>query len=147
MDVHALIDRAARGERPAVSLIVGSERLFMDRAVAALRKAAVGQGDAWNEDVFHGKSTSAARIVDAARTLPMLGGTRFVLVRAVDEMPDKELDGLASYLKAPVDSTCLVLTAEKLHGSSRIVKAAKQLGYFIDAQPFKISQMREFFQR
>lgn len=147
MDVHALIDRAARGERPLVSLIVGGERLFMDRAVAALRKASVGSGDAWNEDVFQGKTTSAGRILDAARTLPMLGGTRFVLVRAADELADKELDALVGYLNAPIDTTCLVLTAEKLDGRSRFAKAAKQLGYFVDAQPLRQNQMRDFFQR
>ncbi|HKP58034.1 MAG TPA: DNA polymerase III subunit delta [Polyangiales bacterium] len=147
MDVHTLIDRASRGERPNVALIVGSERLFIDRAVAALRKASVGQGDSWNEDVFNGKQTSAARILDAARTLPMLGGTRFVLVRAVDDLADKELDGLTAYLNSPVDSSCLVLTAEKLDGRSKFSKTAKQLGYLVEAQPFKIGQMREFFLR
>jgi DNA polymerase-3 subunit delta len=147
MDVHALIDAASRGERPLVSLIVGTERLFIDRAVAALRRATVGDGDPWNEEVFSGKSTSASRVIDAARTIPMLGGARFVLVRAVDELADKELDNLVAYLNAPVDSACVVLTAEKLDGRARLTKAAKQHGFFVEAQPLKLAAMREFLSR
>ena len=147
MDVHGLIDAAARGERPLVTLIVGSERLFIDRAVAALRRATVGDGDPWNEDLFSGKSTAAARVIDAARTLPMLGGMRFVLVRNIDEMADKELDGLVPYLNAPVDSACVVLTAEKLDGRAKLTKLAKQRGCFVEAQPLKIGMMREFLAR
>src|SRR5262245_43476736 len=147
MDVHALIDAASRGEKPLVSLIVGTERLFIDRAVAALRRATVGEGDPWNEDVFNGKSTSAARVIDAARTIPMLGGARFVLVRAIDELADKEIDNLVPYLNAPVDSAVVALTAEKLDGRSKLVKVAKQKGYFVEAQPLKLPAMREFVWR
>jgi DNA polymerase-3 subunit delta len=147
MDVHALIDAANRGERPLVSVIVGSERLFIDRAVAALRKATVGDGDPWNEEVFNGKSTTAARVIDAARTIPMLGGARFVLVRGIDELADKELENLVPYVNAPVDSACVVMTAEKLDGRSRLTKAAKQRGVFVEAQPLKLPAMREFVWR
>lgn len=147
MDVHDLIDRASRGEYPKVCVIVGAERLFIDRAVAALRKAAVGAGDPWNEQVFHGKSAGGSRVLDAARTLPMMGAVRFVLVRNIDELADKELDQLAPYLSQAADTTCLVLTAEKLDGRSRFTKAAKQQGLLVDAQPLKPHAMREFVAR
>jgi DNA polymerase-3 subunit delta len=145
MDVLELIDRANRGERPLVTVLVGGERLFIDRAVAALRRATVGDGDAWNEDLFQGKSVTAARIIDAARTLPMLGGMRFILVRAIDELDDKQHEALMPYLQAPVDTACVVMTAEKLDGKKRFPKLAKQLGVYVDAQSLKIGAMRDFF--
>src|SRR6201999_447149 len=103
----------------------GSERLFIDRAVSALRKASVGEGDGWYEELFQAKTASAARIVDAARPLPMLGRVRFVLVRGLHELNDKEVDRLAEYMAAPVDSCCLVMTADKLDGRSKLMKLAK----------------------
>ena len=147
MDIHALIDRAEQGHYGSVHVIVGSERLFIDRAVAALRKASIGDGDGWNEELFQAKSASAARIVDAARTLPMLGRVRFVLVRGLHELPDKEVERLAEYLAAPVDSCCLVLTADKLDGRSRIMKLAKQKDLLCEAQPLKLAAMRGFAAR
>jgi DNA polymerase III subunit delta len=147
MDIHALIDQAERGKAGLVHVLVGSERLFIDRAVTALRRASIGAGDGWNEEVFHGKGASGARIVDAARTLPMMAPLRFVLVRSADEMADKELDKLTEYLSEPVDTCCLVVVAEKLDGRSRFMKAAKQKGHLSEAQPIKQGGMRDFLAR
>jgi DNA polymerase-3 subunit delta len=147
VDIQALIESAEQGHYGMVHVIVGSERLFVDRAVTALRKASVAQGDSWNEELFQGKASSAARIIDAARTLPMLGRVRFVWVRAAHELADKELDRLADYVNAPVETCCLVLTADKLDGRSRLAKLAKQRGFLTEAQPLKLAAMRGFVAR
>lgn len=147
MDVHELIERAEQGHFGPVHLIVGSERLFIDRAISALRRATVGEGDAWNEEVFQGKGGSGSRIVDAARTLPMMAKVRLLLVRGADDLADKELEPLAAYFAEPVETACLVLTAEKLDGRSRFAKLAKQKGYLHDAQPLKLAGMRDFLAR
>jgi len=144
VDIHGLIGDAEGGKFGPVQLLVGAERLFIDRAVAALRRASVGEGDPWNEEVFQGKSVSGARIVDAARTLPMLGGNRFVLVRNLHELADKEHERLLEYFAKPVESCCLVLTADKLDGRSKLLKLAKQRGYLYEAQPLKPGAMRGF---
>jgi DNA polymerase-3 subunit delta len=147
VDIQTLIESAEQGRHSTVHLIVGSERLFIDRAVTALRRASVAAGDGWNEEVFQGKGCSAARVIDAARTLPMLGRARFVLVRGVNELADKELERLAEYLAAPVDSCCLVLTAEKLDGRSKLMRVARQKGVLCEAQPLKPAAMRGFAAR
>lgn len=144
MEIQGLIEAAERGKYGPVQLLVGSERLFIDRAVTALRRACVGEGDPWNEEVFQAKTAGATRIVDAARTLPMLGGNRFVLVRGLHELADKEHERLAEYFANPVDTCCLVLTADKLDGRSKLTKAAKQRGYLYEAQPMKPGAMRGF---
>lgn len=147
MEIQTLIESAEQGKFGPVHLIVGTERLFVDRAVAALRRASISEGDAWNEEVFQAKTSSSARIVDAARTLPMLGRARFVLVRGLHDLPEKELDRLLDYVTQPVDSTCLVLTADKLDGRSKLVKLAKQRDFLCEAMPLKPALMRGFASR
>jgi DNA polymerase-3 subunit delta len=147
VDIQALIESAEQGRFGVVHVIVGSERMFIDRAVSGLRRAAVAEGDGWNEEIFQGKGCSASRVIDAARTIPMLGGTRFVLMRGFHELADKELERLAEYLNAPVDSCCLVLTAEKADGRSKLMKLAKQKGFFCEAQALKPAAMRGFAAR
>lgn len=142
-----MIESAEQGSYGPVHLIVGTERLFVDRAVAALRRASVSEGDVWNEEVFQAKGTSAARIVDAARTLPMIGRARFVLVRGLHDLADKEHDRLLEYMSAPVDTSCLVLTADKLDGRSKLMKLAKQRDYLCEATPLKPALMRGFAAR
>ena len=78
MHARELIARVEQGRVPAVAVIVGAERFFVDRAIAALRAAVVGDSAGFNEDAFEGKGGSAARILDAVRTLPMLASQRLV---------------------------------------------------------------------
>jgi hypothetical protein len=42
VEIQELIDAAERGKFGPVQLLVGTERLFIDRAVTALRRACVG---------------------------------------------------------------------------------------------------------
>src|SRR5690606_37855791 len=42
------------------------------------------------------------------------------------------LDALAAYAADPMPSTVLVLSAEKLHGSRRLMRAAKKEGFVVD---------------
>jgi DNA polymerase-3 subunit delta len=145
MHVHQLLSQLQAGRIPTVAVIAGGERFFIDRAVAGLRKAALGEGPAgFNEDVFEGKGTTAARILDAARTLPMLASFRLCLVREADALAPAELDKLAEYLEAPSPSSCVVLVAEKLDGRTRFAKRAQKLELLIDAAPLKASELRGF---
>jgi DNA polymerase-3 subunit delta len=115
--------------------------------VAALRELALpGGGDGFNDEVFHGKSASAVRILDAARTLPMMAARRFVLVRGIDGLSPSELDKLADYLPAPSPSTLRVMIADKLDGRARLAVRARKLGCLIEAGPLKPRDMGGFLQ-
>jgi DNA polymerase-3 subunit delta len=145
--VHAadLVAAVEGGRIPNVALIVGAETFFVDRAVSALRKAVATEGMAGlNEDIFEGRGVSATKVVEAARTLPMLASRRFVLVRDVSALAAPELDKLAEYTAAPYDSCCLVMTAEKLDGRTKLVKRADSAGCFFDASPIKERDLRGF---
>ncbi|MGE0792192.1 MAG: DNA polymerase III subunit delta [Sandaracinaceae bacterium] len=146
MEIGELIDAAREGRFRPVHVLTGSERFLIERAIGLLKRASVGDGIAgFNDDLFHGATSLAGqKIVNAARTLPMMASARFVLVRNVDAMSNDEQQPLAEYLEHPVDSTCLVLTAEKLHASSRLAKAAKSTGALTDAKPLKGAALRRF---
>jgi DNA polymerase III subunit delta len=76
---------------------------------------------AFNVDRLYGGETSAAEVVDAARTLPMMVPRRVVLLLHAERLlnPKKEgdatardLETLESYVKTPLDTCCLVIVAE-----------------------------------
>ena len=78
----------------------------------------------FNVDRLYGGETSAARVVDAARTLPMMVPRRVVLLVHAERLlnPKKDLKKdveadlqfLEDYFKAPVDTCCLVLVADSI---------------------------------
>jgi DNA polymerase III delta subunit len=107
-----VIAAAREGRYQPVHVIVGEETLLIERAIAALRRAAVGEGiPGFNDDSFDGRGLDAGVVVSAARTMPMMADARFVLVRNTDALASKEQESLAAYLDAPSSSACVVLVA------------------------------------
>jgi DNA polymerase-3 subunit delta len=140
-----VIKRASEGSLEPVYVLVGTERLLIERAVVAVRTAVDSMGaSGFNIEIFDGKGLEAARATSAARTLPMMADKRLVLVRRFDAMAPTEQNHLADYLGDPSDTACLVMTADKLDGRSKLGKAAKKAGCLIDAKPLRGRELREF---
>ena len=88
MTLDELIRSARAGKLLPVCVLSGTERVLIERAVDALRSAALADGiPGFNEDVFQGQGLSAQSLLSAARTMPMMAKMRFVLVRNLDAMP------------------------------------------------------------
>jgi len=121
----------ARGRVAAVYLLSG-ERLLVDRIVAALRELVPAAQRAFNYDVFDADRLDAGAVVQAARTLPMMGKRRVVLVRGAGGLAAGELDKLAPYVAAPAPETVLVMTAEKFDTRLKFFAAAKKAGAVVD---------------
>jgi len=145
----AEIDKALQeldtGKVRPVLVLVGTETLLVERAIAAAKKATVGsQGIAgFNEDLFQGDQTDGRTVVNAARTMPMMADRRFVLVRRVDAMRGDSHAVLADYLKDPAPEACVVLVAAKLDGNGKLSRAAKKAGARFDAKPLKLPAVRQ----
>jgi DNA polymerase-3 subunit delta len=76
---------------------------------------------AFNTDRLYGGESTGATVVDAARTLPMMVPRRVVILLHAERLltPKRESDAttrdlgvVEHYVKAPVDTCCLVLVAE-----------------------------------
>ncbi|MCB9594352.1 MAG: DNA polymerase III subunit delta [Sandaracinaceae bacterium] len=145
-DIGPVIEAARAGTFAPVHVLLGTERFLIERAIGLLRRASLGDGPpGFNDDVFHGAAgLSGAKVVAAARTLPMMARARFVLVRDVDKMSNGDQQAIAEYIPTADDSTCLVLVAEKLHGSGKLLKAAKAAKVIAEAQPMKGPALSRF---
>ncbi len=154
------IEKSAKnGKLLPIYLFVGDERLLRDRAIEAVRQAALGTGiAAFNEDKFTAGETSVDKIVSAARTVPMMAPKRYVLVRSLerwdkqkageDDAPSDDddkstspLDELNDYAKAPIDSTVVVLVATKLDGRRRLVALARKSGFLVECNPLGAEEL------
>lgn len=141
-----VIQELGAGQVRPVYLVTGEERYFRQRVVEAVRRAVLGNLDAsLNEDQFVAGEVDARLVVSAARTLPMFGPRRLVMVRGLErwdakteseseESPSsgtKPLDVLADYAAAPSDRTTLLLVADKIDNRRRLVTAAKKDGCLV----------------
>lgn len=145
------IARAERGDLLPVWLLTGEERLLRDQALAAITRAALAGGLAeLNLDKFTAGETPVDKVLAATRTVPMMAKKRVVLVRGLERWDASAaeaatnddgggggktippLDRLAEYAKAPIDTTCVILVAQKLDGRRKLVTLAKKGGFVVD---------------
>jgi DNA polymerase-3 subunit delta len=141
----AALAEAKAGKLRPVYVVAGEERLLRERVVAELRAAALGNGvAAFNEDKFTAGETSIDAVLSAVRTVPMMAPKRFVLLRSAERWEAGEgddaaktspLDDLAEYVKQPIDSTCLVVSATKLDGRRKLATTSKKLGVLVACDP------------
>jgi DNA polymerase-3 subunit delta len=165
---EALAEAASGTLRP-VYLVLGEERLLVDRVVQALRdRAAKGGIAGFNEDKFTAGEAKIETILSACRMLPMMAPLRTVLVRGLDRWEKREgddeapkasaagkkgkveqspLDDLADYTKDPPPSTVLLLVAPKLHGQRRLVTAAKKGGFLVACDPLARADLPRWIER
>jgi DNA polymerase III subunit delta len=153
------IKKAERGELLPVWLVVGEERMLRDQVIAAITKAALAGGlPEFNHDKFTAGETGVEKVIGATHTVPMMAKKRVVYVRGLERWDtaasagsgDGEesggkalppLDRLAEYAKAPIDSTTLILVAQKLDGRRKIVALAKKAGFVVDCAQIEPRQL------
>ncbi len=110
-------------------LVVGAEPLLRDDALEAIQLATLADGPSdFDCERLDGETVTAAALLDAVGTLPVLAPRRLVVLREPESTRAKArglTDALADALAALKDSrdTVLVVLAEKVDGRSRWVKA------------------------
>jgi DNA polymerase-3 subunit delta len=149
MTPEEAIKKAEQGDLLPVWLVVGEERILRDQVIAAITKAALAGGlPDFNHDKFTAGESDVDKVLGATRTVPMMAKKRVVYVRGLerwdtnaaasdgDDGPSSKalppLDRLAEYAKAPIDSTTLILVAQKIDGRRKLVALAKKQGFVVD---------------
>jgi len=104
-----------QGSISPVYFFVGDEDALIDDALASLEgKIFISpESMAFNRDVVMSCSGDGERILSLARAFPLLVKRRLVVVREADKLSQQDWDSLASYLKNPPLSACLVFVLEK----------------------------------
>src|SRR3989441_3043709 len=137
--LYELKRQLAAGDFASLYLIVGEEAVLRDDAVAAIWAAVLGLDEAnvgvFNSDVVYGDETEAAEILTLCGHLPMFATRRLVVVKEVGALVAREAERLLPYLRAPVETTCLVLTGGKVDGRVRFFQALRQAAVSVDCAP------------
>ena len=146
IDRYQELMRALRaGSLQPVYFLAGEERLLVDRVLLAVRKAALADGLAeFNHDQLTAGAAGAAGIIQAARTVPMMGERRLVEVRETEALKAPELEKLLPYLEEPVDSTVLVFLADKVDARLKFFKALDRKGFLARFDPVRGTPLLRF---
>jgi len=153
----------AQGKADPVYLIVGDDEAEMSRLSGEVSALVEDDLRAFNLERMYAsdRSVTPASIVESARTFPMMGDRRVVIVlraekilkpkrrgKAVeeneltteDEEPSGDVDALEAYVKAPEPRTTLVFVAADVDRSRRLYKAIQKNATIVECWGLKGSK-------
>ncbi|MDP2210270.1 MAG: DNA polymerase III subunit delta [Candidatus Aquicultor sp.] len=111
-----------------VYLIHGDKKLI-DEALARLKKRISAQFDLdFNYDQFNGAEVSAAKVIQAANTLPFMSEKRLVVVKNAEKLSRDDAGQLAEYAEKPSEFACVVFVSNSANKTSRLYKAVEKTG-------------------
>ena len=131
-EARDLLSEIAKGDLAPIYCLHGSERFLVDRAVAAIRQAVLGNASGaagFDHDVFDLKETPLGQVIAAARTLPMWSKRRLVVASGIDGVKADHLEPLVGYAADPNPRGCLVLVGDKVDGRLRAFLALRKAGF------------------
>ena len=134
-------------ELSPVYLLHGDEGYLVSRVTARLIEIALaGAPKDFNLDYFRAGEIDPARIRDMAYTLPMMAARRVIHLGGVDKLREDGLQYLVDYIKEPVDTCLLLLTADvrlplKKKVPGALSRAAKKTGTVAEFRRLKESEL------
>jgi DNA polymerase-3 subunit delta len=139
------------GRIDPVYCLHGAERFLVDRCLAAIRKAVLGNAAAaaasFNHDVFELKETPLGTVVSTARTMPMMAKRRLVVGKGIDDVKAGELEPLLPYVQDPNPTTCLVLVGDKVDTRFKVFLALRKAGWLHEFPPLRDRELAAWLAR
>ena len=108
---------ATKGKKYApVYLFIGEEDFLSEECInRVIQDLLPAETKAFNLDIVYGSKVDASQVMAHAASFPMMSDRRVVVIKEFDKFlsddPVKEL--VSAYVTRPLESTCLVLLAEK----------------------------------
>jgi DNA polymerase III subunit delta len=99
-----------------IYLFVGEEDFLAEECVnCIIHELLTADTKAFNLDIVYGSKADARDVIAHAASFPMMSDRRVVVVKEFDKLlsSDTAKEIVSSYIMRPLDSTCLVLLAER----------------------------------
>src|SRR5215510_6393776 len=103
---HVQLESVLKQQAPGpLYLVVGEEDLLRDSALAAIKRASLGnEGDDFNYELFYGDEASGTDIRNSVTAVPVFAARRLVVVKAAEKLTARESEPLLDCLNNPVES-------------------------------------------
>ncbi len=130
---------------PTVILIAGEDGAGRQAAIRAVEQRMPPEAVA----IDRFEDEPLARVLDAARTAPLLGGRRLVVVRVTPGLIDRDegRDALLAYLGNPPEHAILILESAKIDKRLKWVKAVAAAGLVVECSRPREREMAAWIER
>jgi DNA polymerase-3 subunit delta len=137
VDISALDRQLSDENIPLILFLYGDEPYLIEKGVEGLQKRLIpAHLREFNRDVYSAGEVPPSKVVEAARTVPVLNPWRFVLVKDADSFSPQDVEQLLAYVEKPSPSTCLVLWGNRSGPWKHYFHRIREVGAVIHVRPF-----------
>lgn len=113
------IEQLSKGVISPTYFIFGEEKYLHDDLIGRIIHASIDPGmKDFNLDFFYASEAEVDKIINVARSFPMMDQRRVIVVKDIQDLKTTELKYLTDYISHPSQTSCLILTmAEKLRSN------------------------------
>lgn len=147
-DYQKLMTSLERKEYAPVYLIDGEETYFLDKITDYFEEKILTEAERdFNLIVLYGKETEWQEVVNACRRFPMFAERQVVILKDAAQM--RGFAELAGYLENPSPTTIFLIENrfKKADGRSKVLKLAKEKGYYYTSEKIKDVQIPGWIQQ
>ncbi|MBC9813344.1 DNA polymerase III subunit delta [Crocinitomicaceae bacterium CZZ-1] len=129
MDHKLIIKNIKQHQFEKIYFLHGEEPFFIDAITDAIVENAMDDSERdFNQTIVYGKECEAGAIIADAKSYPMMGERRLVIIKEAQEF--KDIDLLESYFNNPVDTTIFVICYKhkKFDTRKKLIKVAAANG-------------------
>ena len=132
-DSKMIVPGLDKGDWLPFYLFVSNEALLIQRELKRFKNEIIQEGlRAFNLDVMDGKGLVAEKLISVARTLPMMGPKRVIVVEDFEKIQSKELIMLLEYFKSPSPETIVCASSKKIDTRIKFFAQAKKHGWIFE---------------
>lgn len=140
----------ARKKIPPVVLLYGEEEFLIDECVRGIIELLLDEGTkGFNLDVVSGTKAEMKEVLALASAFPMMSERRVVVVKEFEKLnsDDAAKERFTAYLQNPLESTCLVLVAQKTDFRKRPYTDLKKNAELVECKPLYDNQVPDWIAR
>lgn len=121
-------------------LLMGEEPYYIDLLTGYMVDSILPEAErSFNQTVVYGKDVTGQNIVELSRRYPMMAAQQVVVVKEAQNLKDKDLDALETYIRTPLASTILIVCykGKSVDKRKAFYKQAVKVGEVLEtAQPY-----------
>jgi DNA polymerase III subunit delta len=128
----------------SVYLFIGAEDFLSEECVdRVIRDLLTTETKAFNLDVAYGSKADAGQVFAHAASFPMMSERRIVVIKEFDKLisSDSVKELVSAYIARPLESTCLILLAEKPDFRTKPFADLKKSGTVFSFNPLYDNQI------
>ena len=111
-----------------------------------LQRTDLSESRDFNRDIFYGNDLTASKLIEIAKSYPMMAAHRTIVVRDVNKMPPIDLEALAKYVQNPSPTTYLILTQRGKLSTKKALAPLRQKTVLVECRPLYDNQIVPWIQ-